>query len=202
MFSCSVIYDSLRSHGLQPTRLFCPLGFFRQEFWSGLIFPSPGDLSNPRIESPSCVSCIDKRILYHQHHLGSPGIRIGGRNKKYRIDRYTVLYFKWIINKDLLYSTWKSSWCYVAAWMRVEFGGECICMGDTWICMAELLCCLPETITTWLIGPFVVVQLLSFVPFFCNPGSQVGSSIHRISQTRMLEWVAIPFSWNSSQPRN
>ena len=28
-------------------------GFSRQEYWSGLPFPSPGDLPNPRIESRS-----------------------------------------------------------------------------------------------------------------------------------------------------
>ena len=27
-----------------------PMGFSRQEYWSGLPFPSPGDLSNPGIE--------------------------------------------------------------------------------------------------------------------------------------------------------
>ena len=29
-----------------------------------------------------------------------------------------------------------------------------------------------------------------------------GSSVHGILQTRLLEWVAFPFSWGSSQPRN
>ena len=29
------------------------LGFSRQEYWSGLPFPSPGDLPNPGIESRS-----------------------------------------------------------------------------------------------------------------------------------------------------
>ena len=29
-----------------------------------------------------------------------------------------------------------------------------------------------------------------------------GSSVHGILQARMLEWVAIPFSRESSQPRN
>ena len=29
------------------------MGFYRQEFWSGLPFPSPGDLSNPGIKSGS-----------------------------------------------------------------------------------------------------------------------------------------------------
>ena len=28
---------------------------------------------------------------------------------------YTRLYLKWITNKDLLYSTWNSAQCYVAA---------------------------------------------------------------------------------------
>jgi len=27
------------------------MGFFRREYWSGLPFPSPGDLPNPEIES-------------------------------------------------------------------------------------------------------------------------------------------------------
>ena len=29
------------------------MGFFRQEYWSGLPFPSPGDLPNPGIEPRS-----------------------------------------------------------------------------------------------------------------------------------------------------
>ena len=43
------------------------------------------------------------------------------------MDVYMLLYLKyleWIINKDLLYSTWNSAQCYVAAWMGGEFGGE------------------------------------------------------------------------------
>ena len=30
--------------------------FSRQEYWSGLLFPSPGDLSNPGIEPTSLKS--------------------------------------------------------------------------------------------------------------------------------------------------
>ena len=36
----------------------------------------------------------------------------------------TLLYLKWITNKDLLYSTWNSAECYVAAWIGGEFEGE------------------------------------------------------------------------------
>ena len=50
---CSVMPNSLRSHGLQPTRLPCPWNFLSQEYWSGLPFAPPGDLSNPGIELES-----------------------------------------------------------------------------------------------------------------------------------------------------
>ena len=46
------------------------MGFPRQEYWSGLLFPSPGDLPDPGIE-PVCVSSIGRVVLYHFHH-GSP----------------------------------------------------------------------------------------------------------------------------------
>ena len=39
-------------------------------------------------------------------------------------DMYTLLYFKWITNKDPLHSTRNSAQCCVAAWMGGEFGGE------------------------------------------------------------------------------
>ena len=37
---------------------------------------------------------------------------------------YTLLYLKWITNKDLLHSPWNSAQCNVAAWMGGEFAGE------------------------------------------------------------------------------
>ena len=36
-----------------PTRLLLPWNFSRQESWSGLPFPSSGDLPNPGIKPPS-----------------------------------------------------------------------------------------------------------------------------------------------------
>ena len=32
------------------------MGFFRQEYWSGLPFPSPGDLPDPGIDPASLMS--------------------------------------------------------------------------------------------------------------------------------------------------
>ena len=50
VLSPSVVSDSLWPLGLQPTRHLCPLGFSRQEYWSGLPCPPPGDLPNLRIK--------------------------------------------------------------------------------------------------------------------------------------------------------
>ena len=52
LFSREIVSDSLQPHGLQPAWILC-LGFSRQEYWSGLPFPLPGDLPDPGIEPVS-----------------------------------------------------------------------------------------------------------------------------------------------------
>ena len=52
----SVMSDSFLHYGLQPTRLLYSWGFSRQEYWSGLPCPSPGDLPGPGIEPTSLTS--------------------------------------------------------------------------------------------------------------------------------------------------
>ena len=71
---------------------------------------------------------------------------------EFGMNMYTLLYLKWITNKNLLHSTRNSAQCYVAAWMGGEFG----------ICMVESLCCSPETITTFLIG-YTPIQKKTFL---------------------------------------
>ena len=39
---------------------------------------------------------------------------------------YTLLYLKWRTSKELLYSTWSSAQCKVAAWVGEKYGGKCI----------------------------------------------------------------------------
>ena len=53
MLSCSVMSNSLRSQGLQPTRLLCPWGFSRQEYCNELSCPPSGCLPNSGIEPRS-----------------------------------------------------------------------------------------------------------------------------------------------------
>ena len=46
--------------------------------------------------------------------------------REFEMDKYTLLYLKWITNKDPLYSTGNSAQSYLATWMGEEFRGECI----------------------------------------------------------------------------
>ena len=52
------------------------------------------------------------------------GGRMGGRDREFGKDMYTLLCLKWITSKDLLYSTWNSAQCYVAVWKGGEFGSQ------------------------------------------------------------------------------
>ena len=60
---------TLQPNGQAPL----PMGFSRQEYWSGLPCPPPGDLPDRGIEPASLrsVSCTGKWVLNHEGHLGS-----------------------------------------------------------------------------------------------------------------------------------
>ena len=60
---------TLRPHGLQPARLLLFMRFSRQEYWSGLPFPSAGDLPDPETEQASPAWQVDS---LPQSPLGSP----------------------------------------------------------------------------------------------------------------------------------
>ena len=46
--------------------------FSRQEYWSGLPFPTPGDLPDPGMELVSLMAPALVGRLLPLHHLGSP----------------------------------------------------------------------------------------------------------------------------------
>ena len=79
--------------------------------------------------------------------LWLPGERMGESIVEFGINVYTVLYLKWISNKDLLYSTLNSARCSVAACGRGVQGRM-----DTWMWTAGSLHCSPETIIILLTG--------------------------------------------------
>ena len=67
--ACSAASSSVRPHGLQFARLLCPWTFQGKEYWSGLPFPSPGDLPDPGLNPHILLWQADSFPL---HLLGSP----------------------------------------------------------------------------------------------------------------------------------
>ena len=53
---CFIVSDSLWPHEPVAHQVPPSMGFSRQEYWSGLPFPSPGDLPNPGIKTESLAS--------------------------------------------------------------------------------------------------------------------------------------------------
>ena len=65
LFSHSVVSNSFATPLTVACHTSLSMGFPRQEFWSALSFPSPGDLpGESRIKDQAQVSCIAKQILY------------------------------------------------------------------------------------------------------------------------------------------
>ena len=88
------------------------------------------------VVSASGYLLLDK-YLFLKRYVGTfpggpvvknPPSRMWGRDiyREFGMDMYTLLYLKCITNKDLLYSTWNSTQCFVAVWMGGEFAGEWI----------------------------------------------------------------------------
>ena len=50
----------------KPTHTPLSMGFSRPEYWSGLLFPSPGDLPPTQGWNPGLLRC--RRILYELNH--------------------------------------------------------------------------------------------------------------------------------------
>ena len=133
------------------------MGFPRQEYCGGLLFPSLGDLPNPGIESSS--PCTTGRFFTTQP-LGKPHLT-----------------------------------CMVDIILLAQFAKSFAnFIGTNWI-----VTLLPRLIRKW--KKVLVAQSCWTL---CDPkdGSPPGSSVHGIVQARILEWITIPVSRGSSQPRD
>ena len=58
----------------------------------------------------------------HRLRKQTYGCQGGGTVREFGMVMYTLLYSKWITNKDLLYSTGNSAQCYEATWMGEGLG--------------------------------------------------------------------------------
>ena len=78
---CSVTSDSLRPLWALTCQAPLPMDSSRQEYWSGLPFPTPGHLPDPGIELASPTSPALAGGSLPLHHLGSPVVRFQHMNK-------------------------------------------------------------------------------------------------------------------------
>ena len=53
LFNCSVMSNSFAIPRTIACQVPLVMGFLRQEYWSGLPFPSPGNCPNPKIKPAS-----------------------------------------------------------------------------------------------------------------------------------------------------
>ena len=69
----ALLSPNLHPHGLKPAKLLCPWGFSRQEYWSGLPCPPPGDLPSPGIKHrPPAQAGSSHPLLLGQAQLFHP----------------------------------------------------------------------------------------------------------------------------------
>ena len=119
------------------------MGFPRQEYWSSLPFPTPGDLPHPRIKPASFPSsCIDRQILYNSgkpHPLGHPCLQNSFCNVgSGEVKSSSGLHFPWW-NHHWWQKQTPSSWlcppgaeCPSGASVTLTWQGE---KKDCWLCL-------------------------------------------------------------------
>ena len=152
--------------------------FSRQGYWSGLPFPSPGDLPNPGIEP------------------GSPALQANSLPTELQGKPNGVKYLQVHSNRELISRIYKK-------FPQLHKPSNPV---QKWA--KDLSRYFSKKIYKWLTSmwkdvqhhySFSSVQLLSHVRLFVTPWP--GSSVHGILQARILEWAAISFSRGTSRPR-
>ena len=191
------------------------MGFSRQEYWSGLPCPPPGDLPGPWIKPTSPVAPAlqaDSLQLWPDclHNWATFPFNLftvepPGKSKCKQIEVLNpTSYSCWVSRAKSVTSLyicllWK--WCNIHMyfigllfWVRFyTWSAE----RSTWhkASAQEML------YAVWL---KVKVLFAQSCLTLCNPVdcSPPGSSIHGVLQERTLEWAAVPFSRRSWQPRD
>ena len=98
--------------------------FPRQEYWSRLLLPTPGDLPNPKDQT--CVSCIGRWIVCHWA-TGKPTEEISTflKRKSMMLKGLSIRHL-W---KEMLNASWKPTVCTELHWLSTF---------ETWVLPLEL----------------------------------------------------------------
>ena len=160
--------------------------FSRPEYWSGLPFPSPGDLPNPGIKPRSPTLQAD-----------SLPAEPPGKPKNIGVASLSLL--------QGIFPTQESNWgllyCRQILY-QLSYQGAGGNTTDISPCVSELSeqpfsnSCINSTNVYWTSAAAAAAKSLQSCPTLCDPidGSPPGSAIPGILQARTLEWVAISFS--------
>ena len=189
--------NSFQSHGLYVAhQAALSMGFPRQEYWSGLPLPSPGNLPDPGIKPASLVSPTlqaDSLLLSHQGRPAS--------------DKCAVLCLATQSSLTLCdpmdCSTLGSSVYGDSTSKNTEVGPHAFLQGifPTQGLNPGLPHCrrMPYHLSHQ--GKVKVSQSCLTL---CDPTdcSLLGSPVHGILQARIPVWIAVPFSRGPSQPRD
>ena len=117
--------------------------FSRPEYQSGQLFPSPGDLPNPGIKSRSPALQIFFLPAEPQGKPKNTGVAS------------LSLFQRIFLTQELTWDLWHCGWIlYQLSYQGSPIGKirYTLLWKHVHICMAESLCCSPETIITLLIG--------------------------------------------------
>ena len=161
--------------------------FFRQEYWSGLSFPSPGDLPDPGIEPR--VTCIARRFFidWAMREMSLCGTPLTDR--KLCVNYISVKFLESQINTKLRKTKSKSedtASCAVKAellpiwppWADSSGTHRSVIHGSECSFQRFCRCCL---VTQSRLTPFTTPWTIALQ----------APSVHGIFQARLLEWVAI-----------
>ena len=112
--------------------------------------------------------------------------------REFGINIHTLLYLKWITNRDLLYNSGNSAQCYVAAWRGGHFGGEWI-----HVVVWRSLSCPSESITTLLVG-YTPIQNKTFkmnnTPSYCH--REVNSSLKLYALYKVYVYLIVMLKYH------
>ena len=94
-WSHSVVSDSWRPHGPQPTRLLHPWEFSRQEYWSGVPLPSlhwGHTIFSPHGALQKRGHTLSKILGKEQHINSNPLTKLGLKTKTFKVNIHEFQY--------------------------------------------------------------------------------------------------------------